>query len=35
MAPRAIDPKAAERCAAIAGAKQTGDDPPASRARSN
>ena len=30
MAPRAIDAKAAERCASIVGAKQKGDEPPPS-----
>ena len=32
MAPRPIDAKAAERCASIAGAKQKGNEPPASHA---
>ena len=32
MAPRAIDAKAAERCASIVGAKQKGDEPPTSHA---
>jgi hypothetical protein len=32
MAPRAIDAKAAERCASIVGAKQKDDEPPASDA---
>jgi hypothetical protein len=32
MAPRAIDAKAAERCASIVGAKQKGNEPPASHA---